>query len=170
VTYRSLARTDDVESITDLLHRAYAPLAAAGMRFVASHQSVEVTRTRMARGDTIVAVAGTEIVGTVTLARTTTTDGSPFYDRVDVASFGQFAVEPALQRAGIGSTLLTLVEARAIDGGVGILALDTSEHATQLIRFYEARDYRFVEFALWPQVNYRSVILAKTLTVSQGAS
>jgi GNAT superfamily N-acetyltransferase len=163
IQYRFLSPTDDVSAITGLLHKAYAPLAEAGLRFVASHQDPEVTRRRMAKGDTIVAVVDASIVGIVTLARTSTTEGSPFYDRIDVASFGQFAVEPTFQGAGVGSTLLTLVEGLAAARGVGELALDTSEQAVHLIRFYTSRGYRFVEFVRWPEVNYRSMIFAKQL-------
>lgn len=169
IDYRFLSDTDDIDSITKLLHRAYAPLAQAGLHYVASYQSPDTTRLRMAKGDTIVAVADAKIIGTVTLARASATEGSPFYDRSGVASFGQFAVEPVYQKAGVGSTLLTLVEALATARGVGELALDTSEHAEHLIRFYVSRGYRFVEFTQWPAVNYRSMIFAKSLIETQSA-
>jgi GNAT superfamily N-acetyltransferase len=123
----------------------------------------------MAKGDTIVAVVDGRIIGTVTLARTSTTGGSPFYDRPDVASFGQFAVEPAFQGRGIGSTLLAVVEKLAIARGVVELALDTSEQAEGLIEFYTSKGYRFVEHARWPEVNYRSMIFAKRLSQAAGA-
>ena len=164
ILYRFLSPADDVGAITDLLHKAYAPLAEAGLHYVASRQSPEVTRRRMAKGDTIVAVVEGHIVGVVTLARTSTTEGSPFYNRLDVASIGQFAVEPALQGAGVGSTLLELVEELAVARGVVELALDTSEQAEHLVRFYTSRGYRFIEFARWPEVNYRSIIFAKQLS------
>jgi GNAT superfamily N-acetyltransferase len=118
----------------------------------------------MSKGDTIVAVAEEKVIATVTLARASATHGSPFYDRAGVASFGQFAVEPRYQRVGIGTTLLTLVEALAVARGVEELALDTSEHAAHLIRFYTSRGYRFIEFTQWPEVNYRSMIFAKAFT------
>ena len=56
MTYRYLRASDDLVALTDLLHEAYAPLAAAGMRFVASHQDVATTQRRVAEGDTIVNV------------------------------------------------------------------------------------------------------------------
>ena len=163
ITYRFLSGTDDLDLITELLHRGYARLAEAGLQFVASHQDVEVTRRRLAKGDTIVALDSSRLVGIVTLARTSATSGSPFYDRPDVASFGQYAVEPTHQGNGIGTTLLEYVERLALLRGVKILALDTSEQAAHVIRFYEARGYRFVEHARWPDVNYRSVVLAKPI-------
>lgn len=147
-----------------MLHEAYAPLAARGMQFVASHQDAEVTRARMDRGETIVATDGDLIVGTVTLRHSEQTGGSPFYNRADVAAFGQFAVRPSHQRAGIGGNLLALVEHRAREKGVALLALDTSEHATDLIAMYRDNGFAFVEHVRWADVNYRSMIFAKRLT------
>jgi GNAT superfamily N-acetyltransferase len=91
------------------------------------------------------------------------THGSPFYERPDVAGFGQFAVRPSHQDGGIGTALLNLVQQRATEQGVRQLALDTSEHAVDLIAFYEAKGFRFIEQTQWPEVNYRSVVLAKQL-------
>jgi hypothetical protein len=55
------------------------------------------------------------------------------------------------------------VERRAREKGVAELALDTSEHAEGLIAKYTRRGYRFIEYAKWDSVNYRSVILSKRL-------
>ena len=133
------------------------------MRFVASHQDAEVTRQRVAKGETIVGVVGAKVIGTITLAGTDATSGSPFYDRPDVASVGQFAVEPSLQTRGIGRMLLRLAEQRATEQGAGYLALDTSEHAERLIALYERWGFSFVEYSRWSAVNYRSVVMAKRL-------
>ena len=94
IVCRELGVTDDVAAITDLLHQAYAPLAAAGMRYYASHQSSEITRKRMAKGETFVAVDAERVVGVITLADAASTSGSPHYNRPDVANFGQFGVLP----------------------------------------------------------------------------
>jgi len=165
VLYRYLSPTDNLERLTELLHEAYASLAAAGMRFVASHQDVDTTRRRAAKGETIVAVVDRAVIGTVTLATFQNTGGSPFYDRPDVMSIGQFAVTPSLQRRGIGTTLLALAERRAAEQGASHVALDTSEHAADLIRFYERHGYQFVEHLRWGGVNYRSVLMAKAVTI-----
>ena len=146
-----------------MLHEAYAPLAQQGLRFLATHQDSETTRRRMSRGETIVAVGVGEIVGTITLKDADKTAGSLFYNRPEVAGFGQFAVRPSHQGAGVGSRLLDLVERRAREKGLAMLALDTSEHATHLIALYESKGYAFVEHVWWPDVNYRSMILAKPL-------
>src|SRR5688572_32327456 len=110
ILYRTLHPLDDLAGITHMLHEAYAPLAAAGMRYLASHQDLARTQRRVNRGTTLVACDRNSIVGIITLATVGATQGSPFYDRPDVASFGQFAVRPTYQTHGIGSTLLRLVE------------------------------------------------------------
>lgn len=163
ITYRYVRPEDDVDVITALLHEAYAPLAAQGMRFLATHQNADTTRKRMSHGETILALDGDDIIGTITLKSADHTKGSAFYDRPDVAGFGQFAVRPSYQGTGIGSTLLKLVEQRAREQDVKMLALDTSEHAAQLIALYQARGYTFVEHIKWRDVNYRSMIFAKLL-------
>jgi GNAT superfamily N-acetyltransferase len=163
-TIRPLRATDDMQVLTELLHRAYGALAARGWHFVASHQSVDVTIARCAKGDTFVAVFNDSIVGTITIATTRNTGGSPWLDRDDVASFGQFAVEPDLQKLGIGDKLLDAVEHRALELGIAELALDTCEEAEHLIRYYSSRGYRFIEKVKWTEVNYGSVVMSKTLT------
>jgi GNAT superfamily N-acetyltransferase len=166
VLYRHLSDADDLDGLTTLLHVAYAPLAEAGMHFVASHQTVETTRKRLARGLPIVAVIDGAVIGTITVATIQNTGGSPFYDRPDVASVGQFAVAPELQNRGIGSVLMRVAEQCAVECGAAYLALDTSEHAAHLIGFYENRGFRFIEYIRYPDVNYRSVVMAKPVTAS----
>ena len=103
-------------------------------------------------------------MGIVTLAEIASTRGSPFYDREDVASFGQFAVRPSHQGRGIGAKLMSLVEERAREKGVRELALDTSERAADLIAMYRARGFRFIEHIQWGDTNYRSMVFSKTLS------
>src|SRR4029079_9044456 len=67
VLYRYLHDGDDIVAITEMLHESYAPLASAGMRFVASHQHPETTRLRMNRGETVLALANLNVVGVITL-------------------------------------------------------------------------------------------------------
>lgn len=160
---RLLSAADDLIALTAMLHRAYAALAQRGMHFLASHQTVDVTRRRLAKGECWVAVARDAIIGTIVLKDPASTNGAPWYDRPDVASFGQFAVEPAWQSRGLGSALLDQVERRAREKGITHLALDTAETADDLIAFYARRGYRFVEYTKWDDVNYRSVIMSKRL-------
>jgi GNAT superfamily N-acetyltransferase len=161
--YRYIQPADSIDVITAMLHEAYAPLAEQGLRFLASHQDSATTRRRMRGGDTILALGDEQIVGTITLKDVEHTSGSPFYDRSDVAAFGQFAVRSSHQGRGIGSALLTLVEELAREKNVKMLALDTSEYASGLIALYEGKGYGFVEYVQWRDVNYRSRIFARAL-------
>jgi ribosomal protein S18 acetylase RimI-like enzyme len=82
---------------------------------------------------------------------------------VNVASFEQLAVEPDLQGRGIGSALVDTAEDNARRAGAVEIGLDTSEQANALIAWYVGRGYRFVQFATWEVLNYRSVVLSKEL-------
>ena len=46
IEVRPLSPVDSIPELTRLLHRAYARLAAMGLRYMATHQSDEVTRER----------------------------------------------------------------------------------------------------------------------------
>ena len=164
VELRPLAEDDSISELTQLLHRAYRPLAERGMRYVASWQDDQITRRRIARGECYLAFAGERLAGTILFSDAARTDGCPWYDRPDVASFQQFAVEPELQRRGIGAKLVELTERRAVETGAAELGLDTSEHAAHLIDWYGRLGYRFVEYADWPATNYRSVVMSKALS------
>lgn len=173
LTVRRWREDDSLEALTELLHRAYGALAAQGMHYVASHQSVDVTRRRLAGGESFVAVLGGRVVGAVTLTVPGTTAGTPqaggddvpeLYTRRGVAYFSQFAVDPDVQGGGIGSTLLAHVESRAAALGADTIGLDTSEHAHALIAWYVARGYTHAGRHDWrPHVNYESVLLSKPL-------
>lgn len=163
VSIRPWLKTDSATELTELLHRAYARLAAMNLRFWATHQSAEVTEKRIASGECFVAVADGAICGTILFRDASRTNGSPWYNRPDVASFGQFAVEPGLQSRGLGRRLVAHVEDRAAASGAGELALDTAEPAVHLVEWYTRLGYRFIEHAQWQHTNYRSVLLSKTL-------
>jgi GNAT superfamily N-acetyltransferase len=164
MTTRPLAETDSLEALTELLHRAYKPLADAGMQFLASHQTVETTRKRCLRGQCFVAVEGEAIIGTITLYGPTPTSTCLLFRREDVWHFGQFAVEPSRQHEGIGRQVLEVVEVVSRQAGASELALDTSERATDLIAYYERQGFRHVEDISWGEVvNYSSVVLSKKI-------
>lgn len=161
-TLRLLEPTDDLVALTDLLHQAYGALAAQGLKYWATHQSVEDTARRCASGETWLAVRDARVLGTVTLRPPGTSRGAPWYERADVAVFGQFAVHPDAQGQGIAARLLGHVEARAAALGAAHVACDTAEQADALIAMYGRRGYRFVAyFDKRPQVNFRSVILSR---------
>lgn len=146
-----------------LLHRAYAELAAMGLNFVATQQDDDTTLGRIKDAECFLADLNGRIVGTVLFRPPGTCRGSEWYDRPDVAVFGQFGVEPAEQGRGVGAALLDHVEKRARECNARELALDTAESAQHLLDFYGKRGFRIVGNVKWEPVNYRSVIMSKTL-------
>ena len=166
IEIRLIRPDDDYAELTELLHRAYSSLAARGMKFLASHQDEKMTRERIGEGECYVAIENGRFIGTIVWRSTQQTSGTPWYDRPDVSSFGQFAVEPKLRNRGIGSKLLAIAERRAAATGAAELALDTAEPADDLIRFYTKRGYRFIEYTQWKLANYRSVIMSKRVAAN----
>lgn len=162
-TIRTLHPEDDLAALTALLHRAYADLAGRGLRYLATHQSVDVTRQRIARGEALVATIGSDVVGTVTWYAPDPANKG-WYGQPGVASFGQFGVEPRLRGLGIGRALVDEVVRRASAIGAHEIACDTAEPATDLIAMYEAWGFRIVGTTDYrPETNYRSVVLSKPL-------
>jgi ribosomal protein S18 acetylase RimI-like enzyme len=169
-TLRTLDPGDDLHALTGLLHRAYAPLAAAGMNFSAASQSVDTTRERVAAGDTWVALDSTgQFVGTITLSRPrdpAVHDWARDHAWIcapDIAQLNQLAVEPAYQGTGLGRHLIDTAEEAAQLRGAARLVLDTAEPATHLRRWYERLGYRAVGIDQWPGKTYRSVIYEKPI-------
>ena len=165
VEIRRLAATDSFAEMTALLHAAYAPLAAAGMRFWATHQDEATTRERATEGECWVAVetATGRMVGTITLRPLGGAKGCAWFDRADVAVCGQFGVAPELKGRGLGAALMDVVVERAREMGAAELAGDTAETAHHLISMYERWGFRRVGHVQWDGVNYRSVLLSKRL-------
>ncbi|MDM7914288.1 MAG: GNAT family N-acetyltransferase [Candidatus Eisenbacteria bacterium] len=163
IAVRLLAEQDSLSDLTALLHRAYAALLAMGFRYVATWQDDAITARRAGKGECYVGWLRGAMVATLTLVPPGRTGGCPYYERAQLATVHQFAVEPALQGRGIGSRLLAFAEDRARRLGAREIALDTAEGAAHLLRLYESRGYRAVERVDWPSTNYVSVILAKDL-------
>ena len=160
---RPLAESDSLAELTDLLHRAYKRLLDMGLRYMATSQDEERTRKRITGGTCLVAAIDGRLVGTICYQRSAPWEGVNWFSLPHVAEVGQFAVEPKLQRNGIGSALMERVEDMARADGATELALSTAEPATHLIAYYMKRGYRIVEWTDATQPNYRSVIMSKTL-------
>jgi GNAT superfamily N-acetyltransferase len=173
VAVRLLSGADSFEEITGLLHRAYRGQMEMGLRPLAGRQDVETTRRRCSSGECYLAVTsggggsggrGRErIVGTILFHEVEDAKGPPWFQRPDVDSFSQFAVDPDIQGRGIGGLLLDTVERRAAAAGALHLGLSMAEPDTRLMDFYVRRGYRLVEHWQWPYTNYRSAILSKPL-------
>ncbi len=154
---------DLVEPLTNLLHRAYAPLAAKGLKYVATHQPPTRTLKRLKDGFGFLVFANTQLIGTVTLYPPKSQDVSQHYMKTKVYSFGQFAIDPQFQKSGLGSKVMAFLEDEARRRGAEELALDTSIHADHLISLYQRRGYKVVEEVQWSETNYRSFIMSLVL-------
>lgn len=169
IEIRLLAARDSMAALTQLLHRAYEPLARQGLNFTAASQPVETTQQRAAEGQCFVAEQRGRIVGTVTVCGPYDLAAAPwaagvaaFRDR-DTAHFHQFAVDPDVQRQGLGRRLVAACEGWARERGYKRMALDTAEPATALRTLYERLGYAEVAQVQWEGKNYRSVIMEKAL-------
>lgn len=175
VEVRPLLATDPIAPITELLHRSYASQRERGMDPLAGRQSVEITRQRCYRGQTYVALRpGTgapsgnfkeRLLGTILFQEREDAAFPPWFLRSDVTHFSQFAVEPGLQKGGVGTALLARVEHETLACGCRELALSMAEPDTPLREYYERRGYRVVQTWQWPYTNYQSLIMSKTLSV-----
>lgn len=165
IEFRLLSSDDSIEELTQLLHKSYKILADMGLKYVAATQdhSITLNRTRNAY-KCYIGIYKHKIVSTISLYNTNPSDKSSWYSKDFVAKIGQFAVAPELQKYGIGSKMMDIVEeeARSIKN-VKEVALDTAETAHHLIDFYKKRGYRYVETIQWDVTNYKSVVLSKSL-------
>lgn len=154
----------DVTAVTEMLHRAYAELAEKGLRYLATHQDDEITRRRLEKDISWLAIEDGVVVGTIALCPwTSLTDPAPDYRRLGLWLFHQFGVDPEFQGRGIGRSLFTVAEERARAEGATELACDTSEGAPHLISLYERWGFEVIGRADNECTNYESVILAKSL-------
>jgi len=167
ITFRDLRPDDSIIAITALLHAAYRPLAEQGLRFLASHQSEDVTRERLGSGFPLVGLLAGEIVATLTRYGPTPDSPCEWFRRPAVNSLGQFAVRPDLQGQGIGRRLFDLATERARESGCRLLVLDTAEGATHLRGWYVRLGFRVVDIVQWDVTNYRSVVMIKQLLSSE---
>jgi GNAT superfamily N-acetyltransferase len=162
-TIRPLSATDSLQELTELLHRAYARLAAMGLNYTAVNQSSEVTAQRIEGGQCFVAASGERLVGTVVVKPTYQSSECEYFKKPGVAAVHQFAVEPAAQGQGIGKSLLLACESWAMVRGYQEVAMDTAEQATHLVTMYQRYGYKPVGHVQWPGKVYQSVVLSKAL-------
>ena len=66
---RRVAESDDLGALTALIRASYAPHMARGLRYWATHQSVEDTAKRLGRGIGFVGELDGELVATITLSK-----------------------------------------------------------------------------------------------------
>lgn len=166
---RPLLPSDSLERLTDLIHRAYAPHLAHGLRFVGTHQSVEVTAERLATGDAFIATSPDCIVGTVLARPPQPSSSVPLYRDPQTWSISQLAVAPEYKGRGLGRALHDTAVRHAVRQGARTVALDTAAPAARLIRLYKSWGYRIVGRADFrPTTNYESVLMAQSVLPRAG--
>lgn len=169
IAVRKFGAGDSVEKLTELLHRSFARLGAMGLNYTAVDQSAETTRERVARGECYLAIAEGSLVGTVLVEHPRQNASCKWFADPATASAHQLAVEPLLQRQGIGSRLMDFAEQWAQHNGYCAICIDTAEPAQHLVRYYASRGYEHVDYAHWEGKRYRSVIMRKTLRTTSGS-
>lgn len=155
---------DDLARLTDLIHAAYAPQAARGLRYWGTHQSVEDTASRLASGHGLLAELDGEYVGTITARPPQPDSPIAIYRDGQTWSISQFAVAPCFKGRGIGKGLHEAAVRHALRNGATMMALDTAAPAQDLIAMYTAWGYQPVGEHSWqPLTNYVSVVMRRSL-------
>jgi len=152
-----------VNEITELLHDSYSIHLQNNLHFWATTQTNETTYKRLTSGISYVAILNNKIIGTITYYSNCPSNNCDYYQQKSVGRFGQFAVDRSYQKKGIGNLLIKKVIEIAKTEGKCILALDTSELALELIKYYERKGFNKVGKMQWNDVNYTSIILSKNI-------
>ena len=161
---RSVRADDDLARLTELIHAAYAPHAAKGLRYWGTHQSVDDTRTRLGSGYGLVAESSGEFAGTITVRPPHLESRIALYRDPGTWTICQFAVAPGMKGAGLGKSLHDAAVAHAMLNGGTTMALDTAAPAQALIAMYRAWGYELAGEVDWrPHTNYLSVVMRKAL-------
>ncbi|MBV7540526.1 GNAT family N-acetyltransferase [Acidovorax sp. sic0104] len=161
---RPVSARDDLEQLTRLIHSAYAPHAAQGLRYWGTHQSVQDTAKRFASGTGLVMLEGNEYVGTITLRPPQPESPVALYRDCGVWTFCQFCISPDAKGRGYGAQLHAHATALAQRAGAKVMGLDTAQPAAALIAMYESWGYRIVGECDWrPLTNYTSVVMSRPL-------
>lgn len=169
IRFSEIESSETIKELTELLHLAYKRLADMGLKFVATYQTQEYTKSFLKNGECFIIrneANQNKIISTVMYYNSSfmkEEDTPEWYLKENVAFFGKFAVHPDLQCHGIGGKMMDFVEHYAKSKGKTELALDTSEKALHLIKYYEKRGYRFIQHHQWDVTNYRSVVMSKKL-------
>ena len=165
IEFRLLSNEDSIEELTHLLNKSYKVLADMGLNYVAACQNCDITSKRARDAyKSYIGIHKNKIVSTISLYSPKSSDKGSWYSRDFVAKIGQFAVEPELQKYGIGNKMMDFIENEARNmKNIKEIALDTAETAYHLINFYKKRNYRYIETIQWDETNYKSVVLSKIL-------
>ena len=164
---REVSPAEDLVSLTHLIRSAYAPHAASGLRYWATHQSPEDTAKRLASGYGFVGELDGNVVATVALRRPEPESKVELLREASTWTFGQFAVAPEYKGQGLGKQIHDFALAYAAERGCTRMALHTAQPATALIAMYRSWGYELAGTCDWrPHTNYLSVLMCKKIGVA----
>lgn len=155
------ARRDSWERLTAMLHRAFTPLAGAGLHCQCADQDTGVTRERAQAGQCFVSVRHGQIIGTMTLEPHNPVSPCEHYRRHGVATLHQFAVDPSCQSKGVGRAMLAFAGRWAAARGSLQLALDTPFPANHLLEYYRKQGFSLVDVVHFPGRGYDSAVFSR---------
>ncbi|CAB3754554.1 GCN5 family acetyltransferase [Burkholderia sp. MSh2] len=161
-------RSDSYDTLNALLRRAFAPLGALGFNCPCVDQPASATREHVLAGECFVALGNAHLVATLTMRSHDPDSRCDPYRSRHVATLGQLAVDPVWQDRGIGRSLLAFAQQRAAARGATHLALDAPYAAVRLVDFYRRDGFHPVDVMRFPEHNYDSVILCKSVGVADG--
>lgn len=154
----------DTPELTELLHRSYAELGAAGMNFTAVDQTDATTEYRASAGHCLIALDDGRPIATLTMsmpASKTLRSMFPAAERKDVAWLNQMAVDPERRGTGLARTLWADGLAWAIEHGATTIGVDTALPAEHLIRLYEGWGFERAGVIHWAGKTYDSAVLLR---------
>src|SRR4051812_21803399 len=159
---REVSEMENIAALTVLIRSAYAPHAASGLRYWATHQSAEDTAKRLASGHGFVAELNGVVVATVTLRQPEPESKVPLLREAATWSFGQFAVAPEHKGRGFGKQIHDFALLYAAKHGCKKMALHTAQPATALIAMYRSWGYELAGTCDWrPHTNFVRVLMSK---------
>lgn len=161
-----LFEDQDAEAVTDLLHRAYALLGAAGMNFTVLSQDAETTRNRARKGRCWVIERGGEPVATLTISLPPSgamQRMSSVACKPGMAWLNQLGVSPDLRRQGLATNLWELGQEWAREQGATAIGVDTAVPAERLVKLYQKWGFDHQEVVQWPGKTYESAVMVKPL-------
>jgi GNAT superfamily N-acetyltransferase len=153
--------TDDLGKLTELIHSAYEPHAASGLRYWGTYQTIEDTKRRISMGICLIALLNGEYIGTAVFRRPQPDSPVELFRCSSVWTLSQFSVAPKYKGQSYGKAIHSYGLQLLKNMGVSTLALDTAEPAKALIKMYQFWGYKLVGTCDWrPTTNYPSVVMS----------
>jgi len=156
----------DADTLTDLLHAAYAELGAAGLNFTAVDQDAVTTLERAVAGRCWVVEDDGHLIGTLTVSMPPSAGLQELTleaRRSNRAWLNQVAVSPDHRGLGIASDLWSRGLRWAAAQSATSIGVDTAIPAVHLVALYECWGFTTVGEIHWPGKTYESVVMVRPL-------